>query len=367
MSEHVSRREKDNPLRQDIRILGNALGHAIQRHEGHKVFNTVEKLRGDCIRLRDYNERVIHTHGEEKIRLEREILFLQEEILQIVSETDLDTAIDVIRAFTVYFHLVNTAEQYHRMRRRRAHEIDPGNQPQHGSLDALAEFFKQNQLDTATLQHMFDRLSIDLVFTAHPTEATRRSLITKSRHITDLLIQNDHAHLMTRREQIHWQRDLDTIIDLLWRTDAVRQVRPQPLDEIKMGIYYLDEIIYDALPDLYAEFEELLSKDYPDLVIPPFLRIGSWIGGDQDGNPFVNADTLLTALSQQRNYILLHYRKDIFNLARECSQSIDHASITPELEASLEYDITCMPEYAQELGAQTALEPYRTKFSFHLV
>jgi phosphoenolpyruvate carboxylase len=364
MSEHVSRREKDNPLRQDIRILGNALGHAIQRHEGHKVFDTVEKLRGDCIRLRDYNERVTHAHGEEKARLEREILFLQEDILQIVSESDLDTAIDVIRAFTVYFHLVNTAEQYHRMRRRRAHEIDPGHQAQHGSLDAMVEFFKQNQLDTSTLQQLFNHLTIDLVFTAHPTEATRRSLITKSRHITDLLIQNDHAHAMTRRERIHWQRNLDTVIDLLWRTDAVRQVRPQPLDEIKMGIYYLDEIIYDALPDLYAELEELLQKDYPDLVIPPFLRVGSWIGGDQDGNPFVDADTLLTALSQQRNYILLHYRKDLFDLARECSQSINHSRITPELQASLDYDIACMPAYAQELGPQTALEPYRTKLSF---
>ena len=291
-------------------------------------------------------------------------LGLQADILQIVSESDLDTAIDVIRAFTVYFHLVNTAEQYHRMRRRRAHEIDPHNQPQHGSLEALVEFFKQNKLDTATLQRLFHQLTIDLVFTAHPTEATRRSLITKSRRITELLIQNDHADLMTQRERTHWQRELDTVIDLLWRTDSVRQVRPQPLDEIKMGIYYLDEIIYEALPDLYAEFEELLHKDYPDLVIPPFLRIGSWIGGDQDGNPFVDADTLLTALHQQRNYILLHYRKDLFDLARECSQSIDHSTITPELRASLAHDIACMPEYAQELGPQTALEPYRAKISF---
>ncbi|GCE03991.1 phosphoenolpyruvate carboxylase [Dictyobacter aurantiacus] len=288
---------------------------------------------------------------------------MEQEILRIVSESDLDTAIDVIRAFTVYFHLVNTAEQYHRIRRRRAHELDPQSTPQRGSLEALVEFFKRNQIDGETLQKLFNQMSIDLVFTAHPTEATRRSLITKSRRITELLNKSDHADLMTQREREQWQRDLDTVIDLLWRTDAVRQVRPQPLDEIKMGIYYLDEIIYYALPDLYAEFEELLHKEYPDLVVPPFLRVGSWIGGDQDGNPFIHADTLLTALNQQRNYILIHYRRTLFELARECSQSIDHSTVTPELQASLDRDMAAMPEYTEELGPQTALEPYRAKFS----
>ncbi|GCE25620.1 phosphoenolpyruvate carboxylase [Dictyobacter alpinus] len=364
MSEQMYRREKGNPLRQDIRILGNALGQAIQRHEGHTVFDTVEKLRGHCIRLRDYSERLHQADTMEKSQLLRDIQALEQEILQIVSESDLDTAIDVIRAFTVYFHLVNTAEQYHRIRRRRAHEIDPETTPQRGSLEALVEFFKRNQLDGATLQQLFDNLSIDLVFTAHPTEATRRSLITKSRRITTLLNQLDNAALMTQHERSRWQRNLDTVIDLLWRTDAIRQVRPEPLDEIKMGIYYLDEIIYDALPDLYGELEELLQKDYPDLTVPPFLRVGSWIGGDQDGNPFIHADTLLTALSQQRNYVLVHYRRALFELARECSQSIDHATITPELEASLARDKEEMPDYAAELGPQTALEPYRAKLSF---
>ena len=90
---------------------------------------------------------------------------------------------------------------------------------------------------------------------------------------------------MTSRQQKHWQRDLEGVIDLLWRTDTVRHVRPQPLDEIKMGIYYLDEILYDALPDLYAEFEELLHEVYPDLSVPPFMRLGSWIGGDRMVTP----------------------------------------------------------------------------------
>src|SRR5262249_17915730 len=205
---------------------------------------------------------------------------------------------------------------------------------QRGSLAALVKFLQKNALDASTLQGLLNQLSIDLVFTAHPTEATRRSLITKSRRIAELLEAHDHFELMTPHEQQNWQCELAGVIDLLWRTDTVRQVRLVPLDEIKMGIYYLDEILYDALADLYSEFEELLYEAYPDLTVPPFLHIGSWIGGDQDGNPFVSADTLLSALQLQRGYVISHYRAAIEALAKEYSQSVNHTHITPELQYS---------------------------------
>ncbi len=364
MSELDYRREKDAPLRHDIRTLGNALGRAIQQYGGERVFKTVEQLRSNCKRLRDYTERLEQASPLERLQFQGEIDTLTQEIAHIVNNCDLDTAIDVIRAFTVYFHLVNTAEQYHRTRRRRIHEIDPNNRPQHGSIEALITFFKKNKLDAAILQPLLDHLAIDLVFTAHPTEATRRSLITKAQHVARLLAVNDHKELMTPHEQAQWQQDLDTVIDLLWRTDAVRQVRLQPIDEIKMGISYLDEILYDALADLYSKFEDLLHKTYPQLSIPPFLRIGSWIGGDQDGNPFVGPQTMLTALHLQRGYVIDHYRTALSNLARECSQSVNHAHISPALQQSLQYDRECLPDYAQELGEQSKLEPYRAKFSF---
>ncbi len=282
----------------------------------------------------------------------------------IVQSCDLDTAIDVIRAFTVYFHLVNTAEQYHRIRRRRAYELNQNGHPQRGSLAALIEFFKKNALDASTVQNLLNQLSIDLVFTAHPTEATRRSLITKSRRLAELLEAHDHMELMTPHEQQHWQRELAAVIDLLWRTDMVRHVHLVPLDEIKMGIYYLDEILYDALPNLYSEFEELLHEAYPDLTVPSFLHVGSWIGGDQDGNPFVSADTLLSALQLQRGYVIGHYRTAIEALAKEYSQSVNHTHVAPDLLHSLNYDAACLPDYARELGTQIALEPYRAKLSF---
>src|SRR5689334_11276961 len=146
MSERENRREKDAPLRQDIRLLGNTLGKAIQRHEGAAVYNFVERLRNSCIRLRDYTERLNGTTPEEAFQLQQEIEILEKEVTALVNIDNLKTATNVIRAFTMYFHLVNTAEQYHRIRRRHEHELDPNNQPQHGSLEALVTFLKQNNL-----------------------------------------------------------------------------------------------------------------------------------------------------------------------------------------------------------------------------
>lgn len=365
MLEQETRREKDAPLRYDIRTLGDALGQAIKRYGGHAVFDTVERLRISCKRLRECADLLSYTNNEqEQARLLAEMQELDQEITRIIDHCDLDTAIDVIRAFTVYFHLVNTAEQYHRIRRNQAHEANHANTPQRGSLAALIAFFKENQLEPEMLQHLLDAMSIELVFTAHPTEATRRSLITKSNRIASLLEARDHEQLKTPRQRARWQASLEGTIDLLWRTDAIRRVRPQPIDEIKMGIYYLDEVLYNALPDLYSEFEELLAEAYPTLRVPPFLRLGSWIGGDQDGNPFVGPETMHTALRLQREHIINHYRDTIEHLAQEYSQSLTHAHITSELQQAIERDAQLLPEYDQELGPQTALEPYRRKLSF---
>src|SRR5579885_2577974 len=140
MLEQEQRMEKDAPLRRDIRALGNALGHAIQQHEGQRVFDIVEQLRKSCRRLRECAEMLNAVDGDERQRLQAEIAALDEEITRVVKSCDLETAIDVIRAFAMYFHLVNTAEQHHRTRRRRAHETAHNPTAQRGSFAALAEF-----------------------------------------------------------------------------------------------------------------------------------------------------------------------------------------------------------------------------------
>jgi len=368
MLEQEQRTEKDAPLRRDIRMLGNALGRAIQQHDGLTVFATVEQLRRNCKRLRecaDMLDRSSEAHTAPQ-KLRDEIAALDREITQVVDGCDLDTAIDVIRAFTVYFHLVNTAEQHHRSRRRFVYEVSNMSSTQRGSLAALVEFFQRNNMDARSIQQLLSQLSIELVFTAHPTEATRRSLITKSRQVAELLEAYDHKAQMTPRQYAAWLRELESVVALLWRTDALRHVRLQPLDEIKMGIYYLDEILYSAVPELYAELEQLLSACYPhaQLTAPAFLRFGSWIGGDQDGNPNIGPSTLLEALHLQRSHIIECYRSSLEELAQECTQSLKYCSITAALQESLQRDAACMPDYDRELGPQTAQEPYRHKLSF---
>ena len=366
MPEQEQRTEKDAPLRHDIRTLGDALGRAILLHDGSQVFDTEEMLRLNCKALRDCSERLAYATEPEHTQLKAEIIVLDKKIREIVENCDLDTAIDVIRAFTVYFHLVNTAEQHHRIRRRHVYEIADSPVAQRGSLAALVEFFQQNSLDSTTIQELLNQLSIELVFTAHPTEATRRSLIIKSRRLAELLESHDHEARMPQLKLTNWQRELESTVALLWRTDSVLHVRLKPLDEIKMGLYYLEEILFKVVPGLYEELEQRLHTLYPDekITVPSFIRLGSWIGGDQDGNPNVRPETLLQALRLQRARVIEQYRSSIEALAQEYSQSLKYCSVSKALEQSIAYDAHCMPDYDRELGSQTAQEPYRRKLSF---
>ncbi|HET8841420.1 MAG TPA: phosphoenolpyruvate carboxylase, partial [Ktedonobacteraceae bacterium] len=364
MIEQKRREERDAPLRHDIRTLGETLGYVIQHHGGNHLFETVERLRLDCRRLRECAENLGSASSTDRESYEQDIAVLDAEITQIVESCDLEMAIDVIRAFTVYFHLINTAEQHHRIRRRYAYERANMPAVQRGSVAALGEALQE--LDAESIQHLINQLSIELVFTAHPTEATRRSLIVQSSKIAGLLKTHDNIQHMTLRQQQNWQRDLENTISLLWRTDSIRHVRLRPLDEIKMGSYYLDEVLYTAVPELYSQLEQVLAsiKKAETFELPPFLRLGSWIGGDQDGNPNVLPTTMLQALNLQRAHIVDHYRNAIESLAQEYSQSLQYCSITPQLEASIAYDAERLADYDRELGPQTALEPYRRKLSF---
>jgi phosphoenolpyruvate carboxylase len=366
MPEQEQRTEKDAPLRHDIRMLGDALGRAILLHDGSKVFNTEEVLRLKCKRLRDCSELLSVATEPEYSQLTEEIYALDKNIRDIVEQCDLDTAIDVIRAFTMYFHLVNTAEQHHRIRRRHVYEVAGNPIAQRGSLAALFEYFQQHHLDSSTIQELLNQLSIELVFTAHPTEATRRSLIIKSRRLDELLEAQDLESFRTQHQQATWRRELESTVDLLWRTDSIRHVRPSPSDEIKMGLYYFEEILFNVVPQLYEELEQHFETLYlvENITVPPFLRFGSWIGGDQDGNPLVGPETLRQALNLQRKRVIELYRSAIESLAQDYSQSLAYCTISEALKQSITYDLLYMQDYDRELGEQIAQEPYRRKLSF---
>src|SRR3989454_11036652 len=200
MQEKERRSEKDAPLRHDIHVLGDALGRVIRLDRGDTVYETVEQLRQYCKRQRDRTESLVNASEQEASRLRDEIATLDRQITYLRDSCDLDTTIDVIRAFTIYFHLVNTAEQHHRTRRYNYDAITSST-PLHGSLAALVTFCRDNNIDATHVQELLDQLSIDLVFTAHPTEATRRSLIIKSRQLTTLLKEHDHLEGMTPKQR----------------------------------------------------------------------------------------------------------------------------------------------------------------------
>src|SRR5258708_19521108 len=201
-------------------------------------------------------------------------------------------------------------------------------------------------MDALAIKNLWKRLSIDFVFTAPPTEPTRRSLIIKSRRLAELLEARDHEAEMTPRQRAVWQREIESTVALLWRTDTVQRVRLQPMDEIKMGLYYFEEILYNAVADLYSELAQFLTEHYPhdQWSVPSFLRLGSWIGGDQDGNPHVGPETLFQALRLQRARVIEQYRSSIEALAQEYSQPLQHCSITGALQQSIAYYARFMPQ-----------------------
>jgi len=232
---------KDAPLRADIRRLGDLLGETLKRFGGERLFEIEEGVRALCKRLR--GARV----GKETVATERELK-------RLLRRLSLDETIGVIRAFSVYFQLVNIAEQYHRIRRKRFYELRTPDQPQRGSLAETLRRLRRDFSDADLLQRVVDRLEIMPVMTAHPTEAARRTLLEKHRRIADLLADFDDENLAPRRSD-ELQARLAAEVESVWQTDEVRHTQPTVLDEVNHGLYYFDATRFDAAPALLDELE----------------------------------------------------------------------------------------------------------------
>ncbi len=346
---------KDAPLRADIHLLGDMLGETLKRLGGQRLFEIEESVRGLCKELR-----TSHSAATER-RLKR-----------LLHSLSLDEAIGVIRAFSVYFQLVNIAEQHHRIRRKRFYEIHTPDQPQRGSLAETFLRIKQErrQLEAPRLrkqlQQAIDRLEIIPVMTAHPTEAARRTLLEKHRRIADLLTAFDDGALPQRKRD-ELQDQLAAEVESIWQTDEVRHTQPTVIDEVNNTLYYFDATLFDAVPTLIEELERSLDQYFPgaelgDGASP--LHFGSWVGGDRDGNPFVTPETTWETVRLQQRLILRKYRNAIADLSRRLSESSRFAPSTAELQQSLERDGREMPSTAEEIMRRNPEEPYRQKLSF---
>ena len=280
----------DKQLRSKVKLFGRLLGNILLSDAGAKVYDAVEKLRVGFIDL--------HKKEDTKKRAQ---------LMTLIESLDEETLTQVVRAFSTYFSLVNVAEEASQLQLRRR-QIRNGECLWIGSFDSALRDFIDMDMSAERLQTLLDRLAYIPVITAHPTEAKRRSILYALRRIflTNEKLSDTRMGKGQRQKVID---ELETQIHILWRTNEVRESRPQVRDEIKNGIYYFKESLFDAVPNVYRNLEDRISDHYPgaQITVPSFLKFGSWIGGDRDGNPNVTAETTELALRLQSRTTLQEY------------------------------------------------------------
>ena len=334
-------------LRDDVRVLGHVLGTVLNEQMGSEIFATVETARRLCIRLRErYDE------GDERALREH------------IGTLDVDSLVELTRAFTVYFHLINIAEEHHRIRVLRAREIERHPAPRHESVEAAVRELKQHNVSSDEMRGFLDRLDFWPVFTAHPTEARRRTVLQHFRHIAaEVKLLSEEPDSPQTRERV---RDrLAEHVTVLWQTEELRMERPNPLQEVRNGLYYFAQSVYDVLPRICRDLQRGLHRYYPDVALPvrPILRFGSWMGGDRDGNAAVTADVTEATLQLHRDTILDLYIRDVAELVETMSPSRPRVGNVVELEQSLENDATMHPDLVADARRRSPHEPYRQKLS----
>ncbi len=327
-----------NPeLRSDVRRVSTLLGESLVRQGGQRLLDLVEQVR-------------VQVKGARTDRSDEAVA----EARATLSDLDLDDATALVRAFAAYFQLANTAEQVHRVRHLAAQGADTG-----WLEDAVGRVIADGgpELLAGTLAD----LDVRPVFTAHPTEASRRSVLLKLREIADVLAQPSADGSSARRRQ---DARLAEVIDLLWQTDELRLASPTPVDEARNALYYLDAVLADALPAVLADFTALCADhgvSLPATATP--IRLGSWIGGDRDGNPFVTPEVTREVLQLQHEHAVAHALAVVADLTTDLSVSTRLAPVSPELAASLAADTKRLPGLDRRVLELNSEEPYRLKLT----
>ncbi|MDT8861944.1 phosphoenolpyruvate carboxylase [Alkalihalobacillus sp. MEB130] len=337
--------DNNSLLRNDVKKLGNILGEILVHHGGISLFNKVETIREMTKNLRkNYNE-------EDYKKLKDEINTLQPPVRQ-----------QVIRAFSIYFHLINIAEQNHRIRRRRQYQLQEDGVVQPVSLESAVLSIKDSQFSDDIIQKVLNDLSIELIITAHPTEATKRTVLEIQKRIFTILQEFDNP-LLTKKERRTLEDSLFNEVTALWQTDELRQRKPTVLDEVKNGLYYFNETLFDTLPDIHQELEAQLDQHFPEHTwkVPNFLHFGSWIGGDRDGNPNVTPEVTWETLQLQRQVALKKYEESIIELMKRFSQTTTRVDLSDTLIQSVEEDERNYMESGEEWPIKS--EIYRRKFA----
>jgi len=308
-------------LSTSIRLLGNLLGQVLREQESQALFDTEERIR-QAAKDRRASE------------VPEEILNAKNLLISEVTALDLEQARAVAAAFALYFDLVNLAEENERVHRLREREENVDIVPD--SVDEAIATLKAQGVTSEQVAELLAHLDIELVLTAHPTEAKRRTLLSKVMRIASLLLELDHENLL-RRERAALERALLAEITTFWLTSRQRTLVPLVEDEVKTTLYFVDEIFWHALPRLYVDLESALARHYPGLMPPRrWLYLASWVGGDRDGNPNVTAEVTAETIRLHRGLAVTRHRDQLRQLSRRLSPSEDRIVPPPELAAWLE-------------------------------
>jgi phosphoenolpyruvate carboxylase len=327
--------DKDLPLRDDIRLLGRILGDTIRSQEGEPVFAIVEQIRRTSIRF--------HREEDEAARGELEA---------ILNGLSRDQNIQIIRAFSYFSHLANIAEDQHHIRRTRAHAL-AASAPREGTMAHALVRARDAAISASRLQDFFIHALVCPVLTAHPTEVRRKSTIDREMEVAHLLAERDRSRL-TPEETMANEEALRCAVLTLWQTSMLRESRLKVVDEVANGLAYYDYTFLRELPRLYAALEDqLASSDAAGdgFELPSFLRVGSWIGGDRDGNPFVTADVLRQAVGLQSERALKFYLDEMHLLGSELSLDARLVTVSDQLKE--------LAERSPDRSARRRNEPYR--------
>ncbi len=309
----------DEALRDDIRLLGRLLGDTIRAVEGAQVYGLIETLRQLAVRF----------HRDQDLTAQAEL----EGILASLSDNEVNRT---TRAFGYFSVLANIAEDHHHTRRWRAHQI-AGSPPREGSLANGIATARAQGFDDAKLKAFFETAAIAPVLTAHPTEVQRRSILDTLDAIAALLIRRDRL-AETVEEYAEIETGLRALVLTLWQTRTLRQAKLAVLDEVENALAFFDATFFAELPRLYESVEKAIGlsesvKKTAAERLPPFLEIGTWIGGDRDGNPFVDANVLTEALALQAERAFGFYIAQARQLRKELPLAAVLADVTPELQA----------------------------------
>jgi len=333
---------KELPLRRDVRSLGILLGSVLVEQSGEPLLDAVERLRRLLIRHREpASPQPGNTQQDtDDDNLDDDDLMAQARA--IIAQLPVEDAYKITKAFAIYFELTNLAETNHRKRRRRAARLYEEHVPLPGSFRGTLLRLRTAGVDAQQALAAFKKIEVTPVFTAHPTEVARRTVLSKRRNIARFLEDLDRLPLSSA-DAGELERQIGAEITALWQTDEVRLIKPSVTDEIRMGLDPYPMTLFDTLPKIYAEmadsFREVYGLELGERELPGVLSFGSWVGGDRDGNPFVTAACTRDALQMARNVIIDHYLGQISKAAGLLSSSTRQAGTSAALRERLkEYE-----------------------------